>query len=191
MKISLIPWEIIWLIVLLAVLLLGLWALLRRWLQGRISLRLKAILAGLGLTLILIPLALRLFGYQFRLDTSNTTITAPDHAKPQLRTHIYLQPPGQVYDTALEAVKGIRTWGFPWTITYLDRDETGGVIKADVHLFFLTDDIFLFVRRFPDGTHVNIHSQSRLAVGDLGENDRHAVQFFRALEATLGPPAGP
>lgn len=189
MKISLIPWEAIWLLIIAITILVGGASLLVWWRRGRLPRRWQVWLIGLVLSLALIPLGLRLLGYQFKFNHSTTVSTSLFHPSPDIRTHVYLKPHAEVYDAALEAVKSINTWGFPWTITWRRTDATGGVIKAEVHVLFLTDDLFVFVRQYPDGTYVNLHSQPQQPRQDLGENERHVVQFFRALEARLGPPA--
>jgi hypothetical protein len=187
-RITLIPWEIIWLVSLVVALIVGTLALFRWRLRRSWSWRWTTWFVGLGLAVVLIPGASWLLGYQFKLDRTHTTRTVVAHEKPQLRTHIYLEPHSEVFDASLQAVKSLNTWGFPWTITWRSTDASGGLIRAEVHVLFLTDDVFIFVRQFPNGTHVNLFSESRLTVGNLGENDRHVVQFYRALEERLGPP---
>ena len=67
-------------------------------------------------------------------------------------------------------------------------DQKLGRIVAEVPVLGFVDDISITIQ--PTGEQatdyrVDVYSASRVGAADFGENGRHIVQFFRALDKNL------
>lgn len=188
MTISLIPWEGIWSVALLGLLIavpleLWRWRRAKKWV-GKFS------WAGACLLLVTaIPLGLKATGYRFDMDAHNTEVTTFINPLPELKTHRYkTYTPKQLYQASLTAVQSLSTYGQPWIITFADFDpRVGGRLAVEVPVLVFVDDLAVTVQPV-EGTfdwQVDVYSASRVGRGDLGENGRHIKQFFLKLDAEL------
>ncbi len=199
MTVSLIPWEAIWFLNLVVVV-VWIFALnLRhpeRPRRGERRQRYWFLLPDTPLFYVLfaaifmLPLALNLLHIQFDVDTQNDAATTFDNPIVNLRPHRYDLPPQEIYDAALKAVQSQRTYGQPWVITFAEYmpDQKLGRIVAEVPVLWFVDDISITIQ--PTGEQatdyrVDVYSASRVGEADFGENGRHIVQFFRALDKNL------
>ncbi len=196
MKISLIPWEIIWLINLVVV---AVWIFaINLKLPKREDRRKRywfllpetPLFYALFSIIFVLPLALSLLHIQFDVDAMNDAATTFDNPIVDLRPHRYDLPPQDIYDAALKVVQTRRTYGQPWTITfaeYMPAEELGR-ITAEVSVLGFVDDISITIQPVGGQTtdyRVDVYSASRVGEADFGENGRHIVQFFRALDKAL------
>lgn len=199
MKISLIPWESIWFINLIVVVVWIFAVNLKRPKrpkrgEGRqrywFLLPDKPLFYGLFAIIFVLPLALNLLHIQFDVDTQNDAATTFDNPIVDLRPHRYDNPPQEIYDAALKVVQAEKTYGQPWTITfadYLPADESGRIV-AEVPVLSFVDDISITIQPVGGDTtdyRVDVYSTSRVGEADFGANGRHIVQFFRALDKEL------
>lgn len=199
MKISLIPWESIWFINLVIVV-IWIFALnlarperppkgerrKRYW----FLLPEKPLFYGLFAVIFVLPLMLNLLHIQFDVDAQNDAATTFDNPIVNLRTHRYDLPPQEIYDAALSAAKSNRTYGQQWTITfaeYMPAQELGR-ITAEVPVLTFVDDISITIQPVGGQTtdyRVDVYSTSRVGEADFGANGRHIVKFYRALDKKL------
>ncbi len=196
MKISLIPWEIIWFINLIVVVLwisaVNLRHPNRQKHHRRVLFLLpeKTIFYILFSMIFIVPLALNVLNIQFDVGAQNDAATTFDNPIEDLRPRRYDLPPREIYDAALKAVQSQKTYGQRWTITfadYLPEDRVGRIV-AEVPVLGFVDEIAITIQ--PTGGQatdyrVDVYSASRVGEADFGENGRHIVQFFRALEKEL------
>lgn len=196
MKISLVPWEVIWFVDLVVVVLWIFAANLKRPpKQGRrqrywFLLPNKPIFYIIFSVIFVLPVSLNLLNIQFDVDTQNDAATTFDNPIEDLRPRRYDLPPREIYDAALKVVQSQKTYGQQWIITYADYlpEDRAGRIVAEVPVFNFVDDIAITIQ--PTGGQatdyrVDVYSTSRVGEADFGENGRHIVQFFRALEKEL------
>jgi len=196
MKISLIPWEVIWLIN-LVVIVVWIFAInmelpKRRDRRKRYWFLLpeQPIFYGLFAVIFMLPLTLNLLHIQFDVDAINDAATTFDNPIVDLRPHRYDIPPQTLYDAALKVVQSSRTYGQPWIISFAEYmpDEELGRITAEVSVFNFVDDVSITIQPVGGQTtdyRVDVYSTSRVGEADFGENGRHIVQFFRALDKEL------
>ena len=78
----------------------------------------------------------------------------------------------------------ISTYGQSWRVMESKTENNSATIKVEVPVLFFTDD--LEIKANPDKEKneitVNLRSASRVGKSDLGENQRHILQFLNALD---------
>lgn len=191
MKVSLIPWEYIWLV---SVALFGL--ALIRW--GISLIKAKKFSPPVSVwfylplaALLIIPAGLRLLNYQFILTRNVDAATTEAHTVVDLRTRFYPRDDSRrLYEASIKTVQNATTYGQPWTITFAEfEEETGaGRLGVQVPVFFGLDTMAVVIHsgdQFPYRRQMDIYSTSKNIVCDFGENSRHIKQFFVALEKEL------
>jgi hypothetical protein len=147
MRVSLVPWELIWLASLI-VFGLSLLGVVIGWLRHRKGGWPTSPLLYLSLLLVIaIPAGLKLTGYRFDLDTKHDEITRPEHALPDLITRQYGPTTIQaMYDAAVRAIQQSKTYGQPWRITYAGVDAYEAArIDVLVPVFFFTDTMSISI----------------------------------------------
>jgi uncharacterized protein (DUF1499 family) len=187
-KISLVPWEIIWLLSWVIFIISLIWFIVERVKIKKFSLPKSFVLYASLLILIVIPLGLKVFNYRFHLGAGAGEITAPYHELIDLQTHQYkAYTVEQLYQASLRAVQSLSTYGQPWTIVFAEHNEEAGRIAVQVPVFFVIDDLAIIIHSVEDevGLFVTVNSTSRLRATDLGENARHIKQFYQTLDAEL------
>ncbi len=196
MKISLIPWEIIWFIDVIVVVFWIFATNLKRPPQQERRRRYWFLLPDNAVfyivfsVIFVLPVSLNILNIQFDVDSQNDAATTFDNPIEDLRPRRYDLPPREIYDAALKAVQSQRTYGQRWIITFADYlpDDRTGRIVAEVPVLNFVDEIAITIQ--PAGGQatdyrVDVYSTSRVGEADFGENGRHIVQFFRALEKEL------
>lgn len=191
MKISLIPWEAIWLtnIFILIIWLIGLmikWV----WLK-KLSLP-KTILFYINILIcISVPFLLSIFNYRFDLDLNHTEITSLNHEIVDLRIHTYSQEdytPTEIYEASIRAVQSLTTYAQPWTIARVETNErNAGLIIVQVPVLVFIDDMMILISPDEDNpeTNVVVTSSARVGKADMGANGRHIKKFYLALDEEL------
>ncbi|TAN39687.1 MAG: DUF1499 domain-containing protein [Nitrospirae bacterium] len=86
-------------------------------------------------------------------------------------------PPDQVFDRALAVARQLG-----WQI--IDTDKVAGRIEAvDTTFWFgFKDDIVIRLSRHTTGSRVDIRSESRVGLGDLGKNAERIRKFLRKMK---------
>ncbi|TVP59211.1 MAG: DUF1499 domain-containing protein [Gemmatimonadales bacterium] len=113
----------------------------------------------------------------------NRAATAPSHPDPGLRTRRYPVPLPVVRQTARQLADG----GLPrWVLT--DESESDGWIRAEAttRVLRFVDDVEIRIRADGQGqTRVDVRSESRVGVTDLGANARRIRRFLRHLDRAM------
>ena len=189
MKISTVPWEVIW----LAILAIGLLALMWRvWQQAkarRFGWPHSSIFYLALILLLAIPGGLRVTNHRFTLRDSGVETTRLEHALPDLTLHEYeAYNIHEVYQASLTAIQSLHTYGQPWTITYAGEEEyRAGRIETKVPVLFWQDRLTVTIELKPGGLGVRVFVTSLTPDSrpELGENARHIKQFYDALDKAL------
>ncbi len=105
-------------------------------------------------------------------------------AYPDIRPMIFQQPPATVFAAALSTVKHMG-----WTLD--SAHPRMGIIEASsTTLWFgFTDDVVIRIEAQPDGTRLDIRSESRIGESDVGRNAARIRRFRAMLYHKLGLPA--
>ncbi|MEJ2697263.1 MAG: DUF1499 domain-containing protein [Candidatus Sulfobium sp.] len=96
---------------------------------------------------------------------------------PEIVPLILRIPPGQAFDRALSTARSLG-----WQI--IDDDKSAGRIEAVATTFWFgfRDDIVVRVRPEDAGSRVDIRSESRVGVSDLGKNAERIRKFLTAMK---------
>ncbi len=126
-------------------------------------------------------------------NPTNVAETSPDHTNPRLRTRRYqLHTDLHAMRREIkELIPGLTTYGRHWRVVEVDEETAADgseVVRAEVPVFFFTDDLRVGLRR---GGNVNevlidVRSASRVGRSDLGENRRHVIELLSALDERFG-----
>ena len=191
MKISLIPWEAIWLtnIFILIIWLIG---LMVKWIWAKkLSLPKTPLFYINILICISVPFLLSIFNYRFDLDLNHTELTTRDHEIVDLRIHTYSTDdytPTEIYDASIRAIQSLTTYAQPWTIARVDTNERQtGLIMAQVPVLMFVDDLAILISPSEEKpeTSVVVTSKARVGKADMGANGRHIKKFYLALDKEL------
>ncbi len=124
---------------------------------------------------------------------TNRAVTLPDHKNPRLRTRFYpLRGSIDEMQRQIEAIiPKLTTYGTHWRLVHSrDRDTASNhtLIRAEVPVFFFTDDLEIRLEPTKNNqeVRVDIQSAARLGTSDLGENQRHVLTLLAALDKQLG-----
>ena len=105
-------------------------------------------------------------------------------AYPDIRPMIFQQPPATIFAAALGTVKGMG-----WTLDS-EHPHTGIIEASSTTLWFgFTDDVVIRIEPQPDGTRLDIRSESRIGESDVGRNAARIRRFRTMLYRKLGLPA--
>ena len=98
-------------------------------------------------------------------------------AYPDIIPLILPVPPGQAFERAVAAARRLG-----WQI--IDTDMNAGRIEAVATTFWFgfNDDIVIRLRRQNSGCRVDIRSESRVGVSDLGKNAERIREFLQGLQ---------
>lgn len=98
-------------------------------------------------------------------------------AYPDIVPLILKIPPGQAFDRALSTARSMG-----WEI--IDDDKGEGRIEAIATTFWFgfRDDIVVRVRQENSGSRIDIRSESRVGVSDLGKNAERIREFLSAMK---------
>lgn len=186
MRISLIPWEFIWLgcfiILVISTIVIAVKQIREKTFQIPQSWLFYIPLIGV----LFIPLTLSLTNYRFDLLAPSRESSTYDHPVSDLRIRYFPNDTVQsVFDASLAAVQTLHTYGIRWTITnYYVEDGVLAEIDATVPVIFLEDRVNIFIRPAlgRPGVEVIVISLADERFADFGENGRHIRQFYQALE---------
>ncbi len=168
--------EIVFCVIVFALAIVALFAVIRLAI-GRRPTR----MAVLFLCLAAIEAGIWFFVPQFprRIATAlqtNIAETSPTPEFPELRTRVYKAP----LEKVMEAVKAVIA-ARPATWTLVSSD-TSGHVHATKKVLTFTDDVFVFLQTLPEGTRMDVRSQSRVGKGDFGENRRHVATLLSDVD---------
>jgi uncharacterized protein (DUF1499 family) len=101
---------------------------------------------------------------------------------PELRPRHYDSEPEEV----LESVRRIAEQRDGWCVA--DVDEQAGRVELEVETTMVgfVDDVTVEVEREEGRTRANARSQSRVGVGDFGQNARTIRELFSRIDDELG-----
>jgi hypothetical protein len=189
MRISIIPWEFIWLIGLLVLIVTTIWTAIGQIKRRKFGWPGSFFFYGALIVVTVIPAGLKLTHYRFKLNGQTGEVTRLGHEIPDLVSRDYDQyTVKDVYEASLRAIQASKTYGQPWRVKFagLTREETAR-ISVDVPVFFVTEalDITIELKGSVPGLRVIAFADSPTIKRDYGENARHIVQFYEALEAEL------
>ena len=112
---------------------------------------------------------------------SMTVAQAQRKAYTDIHTVQILTPPAKLYDRALKAAKAMG-----WKIV-ADNANEGRIEASDTTFFFgFTDDIVIRVRPSGMGAKLDIRSESRVGISDVGKNASRIRAFIKTLAKTKG-----
>lgn len=105
-------------------------------------------------------------------------------AYPDIQPMFFQQPPATVFAAALSTVKGMG-----WKLDS-EHPHTGIIEASSTTLWFgFTDDVVIRIAAQPDGTRLDIRSESRIGGSDIGRNAARIRRFRAMLYRKLGLPA--
>lgn len=112
----------------------------------------------------------------FRDMTPERQAQLQAEAYPDIQPLILDQPPGEVFDRALQAVEDLG-----WDLVAADR-EAGRIEATDTTFWFrFKDDVVIRIQPENGGTRVDARSTSRVGVSDVGKNAERLRNFFAEL----------
>ena len=140
MKISLIPWEIIWLACLILSVILIIIEVFRQLKARKLGWPKFWLLYVSLAVVVLMPLVLRLTNTRFNPSSTTGAVTHYEQTIPDLQPRIYSEYSlDQLYQASLRAIQSMETYGMAWTITYV-QPNTNGVARitalAPSNLFY-------------------------------------------------------
>lgn len=189
MKVSAVPWEMIWLLCLILLVVVLLQALVKQIKARRFSLKQNLLVYICLILSVGIPYTLPMLGYRFMVGQNAAEYTDIEHPISGLRSQIFEgYSIDQLYHASLAAVQSARTYGQPWHIHFAElSDGYSGRIVVQVPVWWYHDEltISIFHRQAGLSRQVDLYSQSPDREYDLGENARHIRQFYEALAAEL------
>ena len=188
MRLSVIPWEIIWLTCLLVFVIIMLVEIVRQVRNRKVTWPTSLLFYAVIVGLIFIPLSLNLTNYRFDLSSGPVEYSRYDHQLVDLRPQIYSQHSlDELYQASIEALKTLKSYGFSWTITYVQPDTNGvAQIKALAPIMIFTDEVSISIESSlgEPGLAIMVLSGSSRPY-DFGQNGRNILKFYRALNEEL------
>ena len=105
---------------------------------------------------------------------------------PALRPHVYPQPYQTVWDAAVKAAMGVKTWA----ITSTDRDSGVITISKGFNMWTTGTKMAVHVQELNDAeTQVDMQSSlsgfNGILMADYGQNERNITRFFEELDGIL------
>jgi uncharacterized protein (DUF1499 family) len=176
---ELLPWEQIFMLSALGLLIMALTNLIALIRRRRIGTARRLALALFAVGAMLPWLLQPHFGARFqRAGATNIAATSEQTEWPELKPRRY---PRSVTEVAQAIPQAIEQLG--WRLA--GQDGTTFAAEVPVAGGMFTDDLRVMLTEADQQTVVNVHSRSRVGRGDLGENRRHVLQFLIVLEQQL------
>ncbi len=127
-----------------------------------------------------------------RMFVVNDVTAGRTEMYPEIKPHAYAYPASQVFAVAEATAREMPRW----RVTSVDRLGREAAVEAQLPLFGFVDDVTIRVDPIEGSKvcEVIVRSRSRTGSGDLGENARRIVAFYRALDERIrnsGVPAEP
>lgn len=101
---------------------------------------------------------------------------------PDLMTHVYVQPPDQVFAAVVEVVED-----FGWELVDANSEEGRVEATESTRWFGFKDDVVVRLKpgAATDSTILDIRSKSRVGRSDIGVNANRIRRFSKALNTKL------
>lgn len=148
--------------------------MLRKW-------RIMLIATILVVLAIVISLVMQVDDWSRDLST-NRAVTSLDSPDPTLRSLELKASP----DAIKAAISHFVEQSSIWELNPAPKNEQAAVaLLRTTRLFRFVDDIEVFLQETDGGTQVDVHSESRVGKGDLGQNPRNIRELLAALKAEL------
>jgi hypothetical protein len=113
-----------------------------------------------------------------------------DQTNSVLRTRTYnININGSTFcNEVKDLIPKLSTYSLHWKLVSSECNPNKNspyIIRAEVPVFFFTDDLEIRMHPSADSTKLNIDisSKSRIGKNDFGENRRHIVELFDAIES--------
>lgn len=123
------------------------------------------------------------------VNQGNNYLTSSIDKNPNLRTRTYiLNEDGDAFCHTVEnLIPTLSTYGLKWKLVSSNCSPTNEypyILKAEVPVLFFVDDLEIRMHTSNDKTkvYVDVYSSSRLGKNDFGENKRHIINLFNALD---------
>jgi uncharacterized protein (DUF1499 family) len=108
---------------------------------------------------------------------------AQSRAYPHLRPVDLAQPPAEALQLAEQAARNMG-----WHIVDVAPGE-GRLEATDTTFYFgFSDDVVVRVRPAPNGSRLDVRSESRVGLGDAGTNARRIAKYLSELRQLAGSP---
>ncbi|MEM7032763.1 MAG: hypothetical protein AAF629_24640 [Chloroflexota bacterium] len=189
MKISLIPWELIWIICLILFSIAAIRSLVKQIKQRQLNLRRNLIVYILLLLVIGIPYTVPLAGYRFMLAENSLEATHLEHDIPDLQSRTYeAYSVDEIYEASLRVIQNLQTYGQQWHIQFAELDAGySGRIQVQIPVWWGTDQLTIATenQELGQSRRVFLLSATSSRARDFGENARHIKRFYEALDAEL------
>lgn len=177
--IDLLPWEQIFMLSALGLLIVALTTLIALMRRRRIGPLRRLCLVLFSIGAILPWLIQPHFGERLqRAGATNIAATSEQAAWPELKPRRYGRSVAEVAQAVPRAIE---------QLGWRPAGQEPFAVEVPVAGGWFTDDLRVLLAEQDQQTVVNVHSRSRVGRGDLGENRRHVLQFFIALEQQLNP----
>ncbi len=141
----------------------------------------------MGITIALILLAMLIF-LAMQIDdwsrdlSTNRAATSIDSPDPTLRS-LELKASA---DEIKAAITGFVERAPAWEVNPNPSDDNAALaLVRTTRVFRFADDVQVFLQSTATGTRVDVHSQSRVGKGDLGQNPRNIRELLNALRDEL------
>ncbi len=148
--------------------------MLRKWQKMGITIAL-VVLA------MLISLAMQIDDWSRDLST-NRAATSTDSADPTLRSLELAASAEEIEAAIMQFVERTPAW----QVNPNPSDDNAALaLVRTTRVFRFADDVEVFLQPTETGTRVDVHSESRVGKGDLGQNPRNIRELLNALRDEL------
>ncbi len=144
----------------------------------------------LGPTIGIVALLVTIWIFSYIEDWSrdlstNVADTRPDAKDERLRPWTTATTPDDLEAMLKRVGQVMPLWSYSESITEADSTRKVKLVRT-TKLMRFKDDIEVSFTRAGDQTVVNVHSQSRLGKGDLGQNPRNVREILQYLKDQVG-----
>ena len=148
--------------------------MLRKW-------RIMLIASILVVLAIVVSLVMQVDDWSRDLST-NRAVTSLDSPDPSLRSLELAASPDEIKEAISQFVEQSAMWEYN---PAAGNPQAAVALLRTTRVFRFVDDIEIFLQETKGGTQVDVHSQSRVGKGDLGQNPRNIRELLSALKAEL------
>lgn len=120
-----------------------------------------------------------------RYLTENIVETSVDPYWLDMQVRHYRVNEEQAFKGIIQAIEDLG-----WAVHEINEEERTAHAVVQSLIFRFKDDVRIWMRESArtDGVSVHLRSSSRIGRGDLGANARHVLDFYDALNRSLGIP---
>lgn len=148
--------------------------MLRKW-------RIMLIAMVLVVLAIVVSLVVQVEDWGRDLST-NRAVTSLDSPDPTLRSLKLSASAEEIKAAISQFIEQSSLWDFH---PAPKNDQAAVALVRTTRLFRFADDIEVFLQPTDQGTQVDVHSQSRVGKGDLGQNPRNIRELLSAIRGAL------